>query len=78
MGLLSLVQKLDPDTPVKPKDAKVFDYFPDGIACHSNFLPEYIQKIKQLLNRKSEIHTKYCYIKCPAPPEKKVKILNNA
>ena len=65
-------QKLDPKKPVKPKDAKVFDYFPHGIACHSNFLPEYIQKIKKLLKRKSEIERNYCFVECPAPPKEKV------
>ena len=57
---------------MKPQDAEIFKIFPDGLPCHSNFLPESIQRVKGLLTRKSEVHTKYCYQDCPKPPVSKV------
>ncbi len=65
-------QKIEEKLPVKPQDAEIFKIFPDGLPCHSNFLPESIQRVKGLLTRKSEVHTKYCYQDCPKPPVSKV------
>ncbi len=66
------VQKMEKDEPVKPDDAKIFNYITGGIACHSNFLPSDIQQMKELLHRKSEVHVQYCFVECPKPAKSKV------